>query len=296
MRQIKPRRAEFEKIVADDQQSFHWRRGVYKQFTAPYHYHPEYELIHIRRGRGSRLVGDSIKHFGPGDLVFIAPNVPHIWQVSPECPEAETLYIQFAPEFLGTEFFKAPELQPVRELMSHARNGVTFSAAVREEIAARLEKFSALNNSERLLELIAMLFRLSRDAGIRALGKDTNRARLNQREEERISRVFQYLNQNLTGLISQADIARSVRLSASAFSRLFKKTTGKCFMQVVNELRIAQVCRLLVETDLTVAEIAYSCGFDTLSHFNCQFRHIMKTVPGEYRRKFATIASGKRQA
>ena len=123
MRQIQPRRAEFEKIVANDQQSFHWHHLVCKQFTAPYHYHPEYELIHICRGRGSRLVSDSIKHFGPGDLVFIAPNVPHIWQVSPECPEAETLYIQFLPEFLGAEFFKTPEMQTVWELMITARNG-----------------------------------------------------------------------------------------------------------------------------------------------------------------------------
>jgi AraC-like DNA-binding protein len=295
MRQIKPRRAEFEKIVADEQQSFHWHHHVCKQFKAPYHYHPEYELIHIRRGRGSRLVGDSIKHFGPGDLVFIAPNVPHIWQVAPDCPAAETLYIQFSAEFLGPEFFNTPEMQPVRELMSAARNGVTFNAAVREEIAARLKKFPTLNQSERLLELIAILLRLSHDAGIRPLGKDINRARLNQREEERISRVFKYLNANLTGLISQADVARSVRLSSSAFSRLFKKTTGKCFMQVVNELRIAQVCRLLVETVRTISEIAYGCGFETLSHFNCQFRRITNTVPGEYRRKSATIASGKRQ-
>ena len=295
MRQIKPRRAEFEKIVADEQQSFHWHHYVCKQFKAPYHYHPEYELIHIRRGRGSRLVGDSIKHFGPGDLVFIAPNVPHIWQVAPECPEAETLYIQFLPEFLGAEFFKTPEMQAVRELMSAARNGVVFSAAVREEIAVRLKMFPALNNSERLLELIAMLCRLSQDSGIRPLGKDINRVRLNQREEERISRVFKYLNENLAGLISQADIARSVRLSSSAFSRLFKKITGKCFMQVVNELRIAQVCRLLAETDRTISEIAYSCGFETLSHFNCQFRHIMKTTPGKYRHQLVTIASGNRQ-
>ena len=296
MRQIQPRRAEFEKIVANDQQSFHWHHLVCKQFTAPYHSHPQDELSHICRGRGSRLVSDSIKHFGPGDLVFIAPNVPHIWQVSPECPEAETLYIQFLPEFLGAEFFKTPEMQAVWELMITARNGATFSVGVREEIAARLKKFPTLNPSERLLELIAILLRLSQSPGIRSLGKDINRARLNQREEERISRAFKYLNENLTGLISQAEIARSVRLSSSAFSRLFKKTTGKCFMQVVNDLRIAQVCRLLAETDRTVAEIAYGCGFETLSHFNCQFRRIMKTVPSNYRHKLATIALGKLRA
>ncbi|MCX6894805.1 MAG: AraC family transcriptional regulator [Verrucomicrobia bacterium] len=293
MRRIKPQRAEFEKIITNEQQSFYWRHVVRKQFSAPYHFHPEFELIHIRQGRGRRLVGDSIGHFGPDDLVFIAPNVPHIWQVAPESPKAEALYIQFLPDFLGADFFKTPEMQPVLELLTAAPGGVTFSAPMRKEISARLKEFPTLNQSERLLALLDILCRLSRDPGIRHLGKSTTPVRLNQREEERISQVFKYLNENLTGAISQAEVARSVRLSSSAFSRLFKKTTRKCFMQVVNELRIAQVCRLLAETDRTVSEIAYGCGFESLPNFHCQFRRIMKTSPGKYRQKLATIAAGK---
>jgi len=289
MHQKKPLRAEFEKIVADEQQSFLWRQAVRKQFSAPYHYHPEYELIYIRRGYGRRLVGGSIAHFGPGDLVFIAPNVPHMWRVAPKCPEAETFYIQFLPGFIGAEFFKQPEMQPVKELMEAARVGVTFSAPVRKETASRFKKFQTLNNSERLLELLDILYCLSQDRDSHPVGHSTGRTRLNRRQEERISKAFQYLNQNLTGPISQAEIARSVRLSSAAFSRLFKSTTGKCFMEVVKELRIAQACRLLTETSRTVSEIAYECGYETLSHFNCQFRSVMKMTPSKYRRNLETI-------
>jgi AraC-like DNA-binding protein len=285
VRQIKPKRAAFEKIIRDEQQSFCWRHLACKQFRAPYHYHPEYELIHIRRGRGRRLVGDSIGHFGPDDLVLIAPNVPHIWQVAPECPRVETLYMQFLPDFIGPEFFKAPEMQPVLKLMAATQGGgVTFSASLRKEMTARLKNFSTLNQAERLLALLDILCRLGRDTGIRPLGRHVDQVRLNRREEERISQVFRYLNENLTSSISQAEVARSVRLSSSAFSRLFKKTTRKCFMQVVNELRIAQVCRLLAETDRTVSEIAFGCGFESLPNFHCQFRRIMKMVPRKYRR------------
>jgi AraC-like DNA-binding protein len=293
VRQSAPR-AEFEKIIASDQQSFYWQHHLCKQFTAPYHYHPEYELIHIRQGRGRRLVGDSIGHFGPDDLVLIGPNVPHIWQVAPECPKAEAFYIQFLPEFLGTEFLKTPEMRPVLDLLTATHAGMTFGAPVRKEMTGRLNEFPALNKSERLLALLDILCRLGKSTGIRPLGKPMSPVRLNRGEEERISQVFSYLNQNLTGSISQAEIARSVRLSSSAFSRLFKKTTGKCFMQVVNELRIAQVCRLLAETSRTISEIAFSCGFESLSSFHCQFRRIMKTTPGKYRDKHETLASGKR--
>lgn len=280
----KPIHAEFEKIVVDKQQSFLWKHVIRKQFRPTCHYHPEYELIHIRRGYGRRLVGGSIANFGAGDLVFIAPNVPHIWQVAPKCPQAETFYIQFRPEFLGVDFFTRPEMHPVQELMAAARAGVTFSAPVRKNTAARLKKFHTLNASERLLELLDILYRLSQDRDSRPMGLSTVRTRLNWRQEERISEAFQYLNQNLTGPISQAEIAQSVRLSSAAFSRLFKSATGKCFMEVVKELRIAQACRLLAETSRTVSEIAYECGYETLSHFNCQFRSVMKMTPTRYRR------------
>ena len=293
VRQSAPR-AEFEKIIASDQQSFYWQHHLCKQFTAPYHYHPEYELIHIRQGRGRRLVGDAIGHFGPDDLVLIGPNVPHIWQVAPECPKAEVFYIQFLPEFLAPEFFKTPEMRPVLDLLTAAHAGVTFGAPIRKEMSLRLNEFPALDKSERLLALLDILCRLGKSAGIRPLGKSMSPVRLNRGEEERISQVFSYLNQNLTGSISQAEIARSVRLSSSAFSRLFKKTTGKCFMQVVSELRIAQVCRLLTEPCRTISEIAFSCGFESLSSFHCQFRRIMKTSPRLYRSKHETLASGKR--
>jgi AraC-like DNA-binding protein len=288
-----PVRAEFEKILPAERQSFLWKHITCRQFTAPYHYHPEFELIHIRRGLGRRLVGESISHFGPNDLVFIAPNVPHIWQVAPECRRAETFYIQFKPGFTGTEFFRLPEMQSVAKMMEAARSGVTFSAHVREEMTRRLKRFPTLTATERLLELIDILNCLSRDPGMRTLGHSMDSARLNKQQEERISKIFQYINENLSGPISQSEIARSVRLSSSAFSRLFKHTTGRRFMEVVSELRMAQVCRLLAETDHTISQIAYRCGFETLSHFNSQFRAIIKITPRKYRRNLGNVASGR---
>jgi AraC-like DNA-binding protein len=107
----------------------------------------------------------------------------------------------------------------------------------------------------------------------------------------RIDRIFQYLNQNLDRPISQADVANQVRLSTSAFSRFFKRTTRKCFMNVLHELRIAQVCQHLEETDASIAEIAFACGYETLSHFNHQFRLIMKMTPRQYRRRMEGIVN-----
>ena len=289
MDQNEPLHPSFQKIVTGENQSVSKKHVIYKQFKAPYHYHPECELIHIRQGHGRRWIGGSITHFGPGDLVFISPNVPHIWRVAPECPQAEASYIQFLPGFVGPDFFNTPEMQSVQELMATARGGMVFSDPVRTEIAIRVDKALELNSSECLLSLLDMLYRLSQDRGRRPLGIAMIPTCLNQRQEERISKVFEYINHHLNEPISQAEIAQRVNLTPPSFCRLFKNTTGKCFMEVVNELRISQVCRLLEETSRSVSEIAYECGYETLSYFNSTFRKIMNTTPSRYRRDLENV-------
>jgi hypothetical protein len=45
-----------------------------------WHYHPEYEILYINKSHGIRLVGSHIGNFSDGDLVFISPNLPHVWK------------------------------------------------------------------------------------------------------------------------------------------------------------------------------------------------------------------------
>jgi AraC-like DNA-binding protein len=289
MQQKQAIRAEFEKIIARGKQSFFWQYGRGIRFVAPYHYHPEYELFFIKRGHGQRLAGHSIASFGTGELVFLGPNVPHVWMVAPGCKHVEAFYIQFLPSFMGEGFFDHLEMHAIRKMMETSRRGLLFSPSARREVASLLESFPTLNETERLIALLTILHRLSRDTKARPLGGLSARLQLNQRQEKRINLIFQYLNQNLTQPISQADVANHVHLSTSAFSRFFKRATRKCFMDVVHELRIAQVCQRLGDPDASIAEIAFACGYETLSHFNRQFRRIMKMTPRQYRRQMAGL-------
>ena len=290
MNSTKSLRAEYEKIVAEGQQSFFWHHSGYrKQFRLPYHYHPEYELLYIVKGHGQRLVGSSIEHFNPGQLVFLAPNVPHVWMVAPKSELAEVFYVQFLPHFLGDGFFARPEMKSVFKLMERSRSGVIFDPKVSAKAAELFGKFPSLQETQRLFALLEILHLLGQDSKARILSHQTPSIKLNPKHEERMDRVFQYLNQNLTEPITQAEIAKGVHLSSSAFSRLFKRTTGKCFMDVVNDLRIAEVCRRLNETTQTIAEIAYECGYETLSHFNSQFRRVTGTTPSAYRSQLDTL-------
>ena len=80
------------------------------------------------------------------------------------------------------------------------------------------------------------------------------------------------------------DVLEHVGMSQSTFSRQFHKHTGKTFTRFVNEVRIDNACRQLVETDRSISEVAYACGFNNISHFNHQFRLLRKKTPRAFRR------------
>jgi AraC-type DNA-binding domain-containing proteins len=53
------------------------------------------------------------------------------------------------------------------------------------------------------------------------------------------------------------------------------------------DLRLSYACKLLRETDKTIAEIAYDCGFSNLANFNRQFRWKYRMTPKDYRKHWA---------
>ena len=52
------------------------------------------------------------------------------------------------------------------------------------------------------------------------------------------------------------------------------------------EVRIGAACRLLIEEEKNIAEVAYECGYNTISHFNQQFKQVTGKTPMEYRKDY----------
>ena len=72
-------------------------------------------------------------------------------------------------------------------------------------------------------------------------------------------------------------------MTPQAFSRFFRKTVGKTFVDYLAELRVSQACRLLLETDISVGEVSLRSGFNNLSNFNRRFRRLRSQSPRRFR-------------
>ncbi len=110
---------------------------------------------------------------------------------------------------------------------------------------------------------------------------DVKFRRLSMRQE-RLAKDL--LTADLTVEPSLADIAASLDMPVSVFGNAFKTTTGNPPFRWLRAYRVEAAKRLLKETALSLAEIAYSCGFSDQSHFTRVFTKSTGVTPGQWRR------------
>ncbi|MBQ7403942.1 MAG: PocR ligand-binding domain-containing protein [Lentisphaeria bacterium] len=100
---------------------------------------------------------------------------------------------------------------------------------------------------------------------------------------DKIALVKKYLDENFDSPVSIEEVAEKFHISASNLAHKFKDTVNVSFQKYVNFRRLMRSKEMLRDTKLTISEIAYSCGFGSLSQFNRIFRSATGITPTQYR-------------
>lgn len=104
-------------------------------------------------------------------------------------------------------------------------------------------------------------------------------------ERDVIQQATRFINIHFAEPLTLEDVARSVHLSESYFSSLFKKGCGASFREYLNAVRVDEARRLLDLEQQSVTEIALAVGFESQSYFSKVFRAVTGTSPKDYRKK-----------
>ena len=99
-----------------------------------------------------------------------------------------------------------------------------------------------------------------------------------------VKEVIARLNENYARKQSVEDIAKQCCISASALRRTFKQETGLGIKEFIIRIRINAAKKILENSNVKVAAVAYSVGYDSLSAFNREFRLITGVSPSNYRK------------
>jgi len=280
-------KARLEKVLASG--PIHAWRYETAAFHAAYHFHPEAEITLIEAGSGRRLVGEALSEFAPGDLVFLAGNLPHSYHSHPDLelrgPTGRASVVQFRWEALLDWGAWGLELHHWLRLHEAARAGLVFGPATRERLLPFFEQCVTEKGVMQLRALLAMLEVLAQAPERAAISSSLALLEPDLAHVERLEKVTAYIFTHFREPITLEEAAERAHLTPAAFSRFFRRHTHRTFVRFVNELRVGYAARLLLETDRTVADVAFDSGFRNLANFNRRFRELRQCSPSDFRRR-----------
>ena len=258
---------------------------------AEWHFHPEFELLYISKSFGIRFVGDSVSHFSPGDLVLVGSYLPHLWRNNSSYykggsdKSVKTVVTKFTRDFIGSDTFENTEFGDINALLLDSRFGVSFGKSISEKMHDELLQLCDLNSTEKYISLLSILNRLSKEEN-RELLSSSEMHQLTKQKSGRIDKVYKFISDNYNSTITLNDISKVANMTPNSFCRFFKKYTNKSFIEFLNEVRIRNASRLLIQENLTVSQIAYTVGYNSITNFNKQFKLITGVTPLDYKSDF----------
>ncbi len=253
-----------------------------------WHYHAQYELLYISQSTGIRFVGDNVSQFFPGELVLVGPYLPHLWRNDPsyyiedETNKVKTVVIKFTKDFIGNDTFNNPEFSEINNLLEQSKFGVSFGINISEKFHEELMGIINLSPAAQSIKLLEMLLQLSLTDEKQVLSS-TDMRQYTTDNSQRIDSVLKFISDNYAVDIGLEDVADVACMTTNSFCRFFKKMTNKSFTQFLNEVRIRNASRLLVQEDMPVSDACYAVGYQSITNFNRQFKQIMGDTPKSYR-------------
>jgi len=260
-----------------------------KEIKAFWHFHPEIELVYVNKGKGKTHIGNHLSYFNNSQLLLIGANLPHNGFTDRLTTNGSETLVQFKPEFLGDTFFEIPEMKPIHILFEKAKKGIIFGVKTKQKLGAKIEKLTEKKGFKQVLILLEILHTLSKSEDYTLLNADGFAFEAQPQNNNKIDEIFKYINENFNQHISLDEIAGLVSMTVPAFCRFFKKSTGKTFTKLVNEYRVVHATKLLSESQSSITDICFECGFNNFSHFNKLFKEFTGKSASKYRNEMMNL-------
>ncbi|MEL6918456.1 MAG: AraC family transcriptional regulator [Bacteroidota bacterium] len=252
---------------------------------ANWHIHPEYELVYVKNGNGLLKIDKYTINYTDGILLFLGPSIPHADFGNKDNRDNLEVVIQFRKDFIEDKIGVFPEFKTIGKLVQETGKVLLFGKKVKEKLSCHFEDFQQRNNPQKLINLLAILEKLSKTRDYETVLDGASLSHFNSGDISRLEVIFEHVNEFYGHPISSAVLAKKVGLTTNSFCRFFKKMTNRSFIQFLNEFRTRKAQELFDENIRSVSEVMYKCGFNDPSYFTRQFKKHQHFTPKDYIQK-----------
>lgn len=283
--------------------------------SLPPHYHDdEMEIFYVRRGRCSYFINGVEYKLTAGCAVLVCPKMRHWAYISNVRENTVTLATVFHPRFLtgyagdvvGTKYLSSifdrktnipplltPEVPWQAEMLKKYEEFISYfdESHYPDDCDLHRDEKLKLKADEpcaeiKLKSLLLDIFYIYMKNSIISEGqKPISKSALLY-----VLRSIEYIHDHYQEKLTLTDLAQCAYMSNEYYTRVFMKYMGCRPFVYINNYRINQSVSLLLDTDMSIIDIAMNCGFTTVSYYNLRFREIMDCTPTEYRRRINSVS------
>lgn len=263
-------------------------------------YRPFWVITYIAKGiRAFRCNGKKF-FVQPGDLLLVEPNALNSSEnTSSEKVEIYSIFFITNTHLQYSDYLEnvfklfadvVKNLGPAIRIPKEKQQPVKdLFVAIGKEIENRESGYIAQIDSE-LLQLAVSLLRLPKATSIENVkesvdDKNSNKESVAEEiKKTKIQEILDYLVEHHSEPLTLETVADEFCLSRTYFCHYFKSFTNHTFVEYLNGVRVSFACRYLEKTDMSVTEIAFACGYGSITQFGRKFRNYTKYTPLEYRK------------
>ncbi|MBR1820749.1 MAG: helix-turn-helix domain-containing protein [Clostridia bacterium] len=247
--------------------------------TTREHKHMVHEFHYIYEG-GLRFCNEETFECHPGDYIFIPSGVPH--SIEDIAPFTRKLVI-------GFDISSHNEI--INKIFNETRVPLSRpgTPAFHELARALLHKSSTidLTTSVSIACIVHTLLLEIADSLASNISVDNKSHRMRESEDsQRIDQILSFINENVFNSVTIDDVAKAVSLSTRQTTRICHRLFGCSLNKLIIQVRLKQICTLLIDSKYSISEIAEIAGFSSPYSFSRHFSHYTGTTPSAYRHNY----------
>jgi AraC family transcriptional regulator, transcriptional activator of pobA len=251
----------------------------------PHRHHDFYELLFITQGTGNHAIDGHDFVIKPNSIFFLSPGQIHDLNLSADVQGYIFLFSSAFYHFNKSDPYKLFEL-PFFYDLSASNLPIYLSKSADIELITNYFQKSIAESQQNLSEtdevirayLDLLLIFCKRIYPTYEATESHNKSKI------LVKRFKQLIEQNCQKNWSIYQYANELGISQNHLSETVKSVTGHTSTDLVNDRMLLEIKRLLINTDLSISEIAYQLNFTDQSYFSKYFKRLAGATPGEFRR------------
>lgn len=278
-----------------EQELFQEGRDVFAFLNMPYqldlmHYHNFFEITYVLSGNCTLLFEGETACLSAGDICIVSPLSRHSLPLKPDClslsvvvrkDTLDSLFSRlFAQQDLVSLFFQNSLYEPRQAnyiLLKTENDLLTFQTA--QHLTHEANSTALYSNNCSISLLGIFLVRAMRSAkNIIALYDYEG----NAKQSFDFSIIFQYIQQNYR-TVTLSDLARMFHFDEAYRNKLIRKNMKQNFTNVLHMVKMRHAMDYLMNTSMSVTQIAGAVGYNSANHFSRIFRRVYGMSPQQYR-------------